>query len=82
MSDASLDASLIDGALSFGEWLRRKRGAFGLTQAELAQQLNCALITLRKIEAEERRPSPEMVQRMALDCISKTTPRQMCVRWC
>jgi predicted ATPase/DNA-binding XRE family transcriptional regulator/predicted negative regulator of RcsB-dependent stress response len=54
-----------DPGLSFGEWLRRRRGGFGLTQADLARQLGCAPITLRKIEAEERRPSLEMAQRMA-----------------
>jgi predicted ATPase/transcriptional regulator with XRE-family HTH domain len=53
------------GGLSFGEWLRRRRGGLGLTQAELAHQLGCAPITLRKIEAEERRPSVLMAQRMA-----------------
>lgn len=51
--------------VTFGEWLRRRRGGFGLTQNDLARQLGCAPITLRKIEAEERRPSAEMAQRMA-----------------
>jgi predicted ATPase/DNA-binding XRE family transcriptional regulator len=55
----------VDTDLTFGEWLRRRRGGFGLTQAELARRLGCAPITLRKIEAEERRPSPELTQRMA-----------------
>ena len=55
----------LDPDLSFGEWLRRQRGGFGLTQAELARELGCAPITLRKVEAEERRPSIELAQRMA-----------------
>jgi predicted ATPase/DNA-binding XRE family transcriptional regulator len=50
--------------LTFGDWLRRRRGALGLTQTDLAQQLNCAVVTLRKFESEERRPSPEMAQSM------------------
>jgi len=52
--------------LSFGEWLRRRRGALDLTQAELAKQINCAVVTLRKFEAEERRPSLEMAQQIAV----------------
>ena len=44
--------------------MRRRRGEFGLTQADLARELGCAPITLRKVEAEERRPSVELAQRM------------------
>jgi predicted ATPase/transcriptional regulator with XRE-family HTH domain len=50
---------------SFGEWLKRQRKAAGLTQEQLAQQLSCSTITLRKIEAEERRPSSQIVERLA-----------------
>jgi len=51
--------------VSFGEWLKRRRKAEGLTQEQLAQQLSCSTITLRKIEAEERRPSAQIVERLA-----------------
>lgn len=51
--------------VSFGEWLKRRRKALGLTQEQFAQQLNCSTITLRKIEAEERRPSSQMVDLLA-----------------
>ena len=37
----------------------------GLTREQLANQVGCAVITLRKIEAEERHPSVEIVQRLA-----------------
>jgi predicted ATPase/DNA-binding XRE family transcriptional regulator len=50
---------------SFGEWLRRQRKAGGWTQEQLAQQLSCSTITLRKIEAEERHPSAQIVERLA-----------------
>jgi transcriptional regulator with XRE-family HTH domain len=43
--------------ISFGEWLSRQRKSIGLTQKQLAGQVNCATITLRKIEADERHPS-------------------------
>jgi len=52
--------------LSFGEWLKRQRGALGLTQKQLANQIGCSEITLRKLEAEERRPSEQMIERLSL----------------
>jgi transcriptional regulator with XRE-family HTH domain len=51
--------------VSFVEWLKRQRKSVGLTQEQLAEQLSCATITLRKIEAEERRPSAQIIERMA-----------------
>jgi len=50
--------------VSFGEWLKRQRMGRGLTQEQLARQIGCAAITLRKIEAEERRPSAEIVDQV------------------
>ena len=51
--------------VSFGEWLKRRRGGLGLTQEQLAQQLNCSTSALRKFESEERRPSAEVVEQLA-----------------
>jgi len=51
---------------SFGYWLKRQRLARDLRQAELAQQLGIAAITLRKIEADERRPSLQLLERVAV----------------
>ncbi|HET9224445.1 MAG TPA: helix-turn-helix transcriptional regulator, partial [Roseiflexaceae bacterium] len=42
--------------VSFGYWVRRRRKALDLTQAELAQRVGCAMVTIKKIEADERRP--------------------------
>jgi predicted ATPase/transcriptional regulator with XRE-family HTH domain len=39
--------------------------AAGLTQQQLARQLACATITLRKLESEERRPSLPLIRRLA-----------------
>ena len=50
---------------SFGYWLRRRRRALDLTQEALAQQVSCALATIRKLEADERRPSRELAARLA-----------------
>src|SRR5262245_21758475 len=50
---------------SFGEWVRRRRKALDLTQAVLAQQVVCAEVTIKKIEADERRPSRQIAERLA-----------------
>jgi predicted ATPase/DNA-binding XRE family transcriptional regulator len=50
---------------SFGAWLRQRRRALDLTQEELAQQVGCSAITLRKLEAEERKPSKQIAERLA-----------------
>jgi predicted ATPase/DNA-binding XRE family transcriptional regulator len=50
---------------SFGDWLRQRRRTLDLTQEELARQVGCSTITLRKLEAEERRPSKQIAERLA-----------------
>jgi predicted ATPase/DNA-binding XRE family transcriptional regulator len=52
-------------SVSFGSWLRRRRKALDLTQAELADQVGCALTTIQKIEADIRRPSKQIAERFA-----------------
>ena len=51
--------------ISFGEWLKRRRKGMGLTQRQLAAQINCSTVMLKKVEAEERRPSAQIVKRLA-----------------
>ena len=51
--------------VSFGEWLKRQRMGRGLTRDQLAHQIGCASVTLQKIESEERRPSAQIVTRLA-----------------
>jgi predicted ATPase/transcriptional regulator with XRE-family HTH domain len=51
--------------ISFGEWLKHQRMGRGLSREQLANQIGCAAITLRKIESEERRPSEQIVRRLA-----------------
>ena len=50
---------------SFGQWLRQRRKALNLTQVDLAQRIGCATVTLRKIEADERRPSKQIAKLLA-----------------
>ena len=51
--------------ISFGGWLKRRRGAEGWTQKELAQWIHCSISALRKFESEERCPSAETVEHLA-----------------
>ena len=51
--------------VSFGEWLKRRRNGLGLTQDQLALQINCSTSALRKFESEERRPSAETIEQLA-----------------
>ena len=51
---------------SFGYWLRRRRKALDLTQGALAQKVSCSQAAIKKIEAEERRPSIRLAERLAL----------------
>ena len=49
----------------FGEWLKQRRNALDLTQAELAGRVGCSVHALRKIEAGERRPSKQLAELIA-----------------
>jgi len=57
---------LDDRTHSFGYWLRRRRKALDLTQEALAQRVSCSGFTIRKIEADERRPSRHLADRLAV----------------
>lgn len=50
---------------SFGYWLRLKRKALDLTREALADRVGCSVSTIRKLEDEERRPSPQIAQLLA-----------------
>lgn len=50
---------------SFGYWLRRRRKALDLTQESLAKSVACSRFAIRKIEADQRRPSLPLAERLA-----------------
>ncbi|HET7609736.1 MAG TPA: AAA family ATPase [Gammaproteobacteria bacterium] len=54
-----------DRTTSFGYWLKRRRKALDLTQEQLAQGVACSHFAIRKIEADERRPSRRLAERLA-----------------
>jgi predicted ATPase/DNA-binding XRE family transcriptional regulator len=46
--------------ISFGTWLRQKRRSLDLTQKAFADQIGCAEITVRRMEADEYKPSSQL----------------------
>jgi transcriptional regulator with XRE-family HTH domain len=53
---------------SFGLWLKERRRLLDLTQTDLANGVGCSVVTIRKIEADERRPSRQIAELLA-DCL-------------
>jgi predicted ATPase/transcriptional regulator with XRE-family HTH domain len=51
--------------ISFGSWLKQRRKEFGFTQEELAREVGCSAIAVRKIEADDYRPSKQIALRLA-----------------
>jgi tetratricopeptide (TPR) repeat protein/transcriptional regulator with XRE-family HTH domain len=50
---------------SFGGWVESRRRAMNLTRVELAVEVGCAPVTIKKIERDERRPSRQMAELLA-----------------
>src|SRR5262245_30851872 len=55
-----------EGPYFFGDLVRGYRKRLDLTQSALATLVSCAEVTIRKIEANTMRPSPEMAERLAI----------------
>ena len=50
---------------SFSQWLGQRCKALDLTQQELADQVGCSVVTIRKIEGEVCRPSKQIAEWLA-----------------
>ena len=66
--------------VSFGAWVRSRRRALDLTQAELASQVGCAAETIRKLEADARRPSKQLAMRLTEHMSASHEEREALVR--
>ncbi len=55
----------MDERSTFGRWVKWRRNTLGLTQASLAQQVACSKDLIKKIESDTRRPSVQIVRRLA-----------------
>ncbi len=58
-------SAMTNEEISFGQWIRRRRKALDLTQQELALRVGCSLSLIFKLEADERRPSPQIAELLA-----------------
>jgi predicted ATPase/transcriptional regulator with XRE-family HTH domain len=54
--------------IQFGQWLKERRNALGMTQKGLASCAQCSPKTVEKIEAGERRPSGQIAE-LLLTCL-------------
>ena len=48
--------------ISFGNWLRKQRRTLDLSRQAFADQVGCAEVTLRRIEAGTLKPSKDLAQ--------------------
>lgn len=55
----------MDTPLSFGEWVKQRRLALGLTREQLAERMSCAPVTIKKIEQDLRKPSQQLSELLA-----------------
>jgi transcriptional regulator with XRE-family HTH domain len=55
----------MEAPISFGLWLKERRRQLDLTQHDLANCAGCSVVTIRKIEADERRPSRQVADLLA-----------------
>jgi DNA-binding CsgD family transcriptional regulator/transcriptional regulator with XRE-family HTH domain len=65
LSHSCLFLAMTERRSSFGYWLRRKPKALDLTQVELASRAGCVVTTIKKLETGTRRPSRQLVERLA-----------------
>src|SRR5512147_288802 len=50
---------------AFGPWVKRRRRSLALTQQELAQRVACSIVTVRKVESGDLRPSKALAEKLA-----------------
>lgn len=55
----------MEAEVSIGAWISKRRKMLDLTRAQLAQCTGCSVSALRKIEADERRPSRQLAELIA-----------------
>src|SRR5688572_3861578 len=66
---------------SFGGMVRRRREALRLTRGALAARVCCSEATIKKIERDERRPSPEVAALLAEHLLVPTGERAVFQLW-
>jgi transcriptional regulator with XRE-family HTH domain len=56
---------MAEDVYSFGDWVRLRRQSLVVSRADLARQVGVAEVSIRKIEADERRPSSQVAALLA-----------------
>ncbi|MFZ6027903.1 MAG: tetratricopeptide repeat protein [Chloroflexota bacterium] len=56
----------MEGFHTFGQWVKQRRKALGLTQANLAQRVACSKSMINKIESDLRSPAKPTIELLAL----------------
>jgi len=59
------DTNAVETIFSFGVWVRTRRRTLRMTQQEVANGTGCSVVLIRKIEADTRRPSLQIAERLA-----------------
>jgi serine/threonine protein kinase/DNA-binding XRE family transcriptional regulator len=59
----------VDDPASFGRWLRERRKVRDISREALARRVGCAVVTIKKIENGERRPSRQIAE-LILDALA------------
>src|SRR5882672_4791768 len=72
-------SSKVEDAITFGQWVKQRRNALGLTQAELGNLAFCSAVMIKKIEGNQRRPSIQIARLLArhLKIVPKNHPAFM-----
>jgi len=56
---------MLETEATFGAWLRHQRRQLDLTQTALAARIGYSVVTIRKLERDELRPSQQLAERLA-----------------
>jgi transcriptional regulator with XRE-family HTH domain len=65
----------------FGRRVQQRRKALDMTQAELAQRVACARVTIQKIESGRLRPSKQLAEHLAYHLAIPPDERLVFVQW-
>ena len=71
----------MDDTPTFGIWLKRRRKALDLTQVALAQLVSCSVVSIRKFEGDEQRPSRQLAELLAMQLQIPPNERAMFVQF-
>jgi predicted ATPase/transcriptional regulator with XRE-family HTH domain len=66
---------------TFGQWVKQRRKAYDYTRCALAAQVGCTVSMLEKVEADQRRPSQLLAERLVAQLALDSENRSSLVTW-